>query len=402
MPTLFDLLSLFYVVIGARALWNLAKNWRAFTNGTLTAADKRLASDLAFFVFIPIGVLLHELGHAAATYQVGGTLDWLGGGFHYALFWGYVIPRGEFTPLQDWWIALSGNVVSVLYGFLPLVLLPFAHKTWQKYTLLTWARIQLGWSLVGYPLLTFAGFEGDWTTIYFTSPLLGIPVFVTQVGLVVTLWLIDRSEWVKRWEMKLNPGVAEQLRLLDAGIATHFDKSSRSLRVSPRSAPPEAIEAILARGNFFASHGQVELARADYRAALEVDPKNPRALFNLGQLEMMRKNYTAAEQKFRAILKAAENNTQIAGRAHYGLALCLYQRGKAKQSIAEFDQAIVHVPNIPEFYYWRGLAYRATRDDTNARSDLTRAAELAAATNPPLAEQARSMIRDASPRDASR
>ncbi len=390
MPTFFDLLSLFYVVIGARALWTLVKNWRAFTDAQLTPFDKQLASQLAFFVFIPIGVLFHELGHAAATYQVGGSIDWLNGGFHYALFWGYVQPLGRFSVLQDWWIALSGNLVSVLYGFLPLVILPFANKSWLKYTLVTLARIQLGWSLIGYPLLTFAGFEGDWTTIYFANPVLGIPVFVLQVALIVALWLIDRSQRVRRWEMKLNPGVGEQLRTLDAGIARHSQGAARGVPVSP-----QAVQAILARGNFFASNGQPDLARSDYRTVLKLDPQNSRALFNLGQLEMMRKNYSAAGKRFRTVLQAAAQDASIAGRAHYGLALCLYQSGKVKDAIAEFDQAVALIPNVPEFYYWRGMAYRATRDNASARSDLMRAAELAATTNPQLAQQARSMIGNA-------
>ncbi|MCI0476439.1 MAG: M50 family metallopeptidase, partial [Anaerolineales bacterium] len=112
---LFDIISLLYAFLGVRALWTLAKNWRAFTDAELTAFDRRLASDIAFFVFIPIGVFLHELGHALATLQVGGQVV----EFHYALFYGYVVPRGNFTPLQEWWIALSGNLVSVLFGFVP-------------------------------------------------------------------------------------------------------------------------------------------------------------------------------------------------------------------------------------------------------------------------------------------
>jgi len=145
---LFDLLSLFYAFLGVRAISTAIRNWRAFTDDQLTAFDRRLASELAFFVLVPIGVLFHELGHAAATYQVGGSINWLGGGFHYALFFGYVIPLGRFTALQDWWIALSGNLVSIAYGFLPLIFLRFAPRVWQKYLLLAFARIQLGWSVI--------------------------------------------------------------------------------------------------------------------------------------------------------------------------------------------------------------------------------------------------------------
>ena len=373
---LFDLLSLFYVFLGIRALWVLKQNWRAFTDDRLTAFDRNLATQLAFFVFIPIGVFFHELGHAAATYQVGGTIDWLNGGFHYALFWGYVIPIGRFTPLQDWWIALSGNLVSVVFGFLPLILIPFTRKNWIKYTIIQFARIQLGWSLIGYPLLTFAGFEGDWTTIYFTSPLLGVPLFISQAALVAALWLIDRRAWLRRWEIGLYGGTSDQLKSLDSAIA----------------ARPGVADPIIARGNFFATQNQIDLAIADYRAALKIDPQNPRALYNIGQIRLIQKRYGEAEKNFRAARAGAESDVQLAARVHYGLALCLLNRGLATKALPEFDQAIARDPNIPEFYYWRGTARRATRDALNAQNDFAHAAALAATTNPELAAKAREMM----------
>ncbi|MDE3089876.1 MAG: tetratricopeptide repeat protein [Chloroflexota bacterium] len=374
--SLFDLLSLFYVFIGLRAIWTLIKNWHAFTDDKLTAFDRQLASQIAFFVFIPIGVFFHELGHAAATYQVGGTIDWLGGGFHYALFWGYVVPLGRFTPLEDWWIALSGNLVSVIYGFLPLIFLRFTNKAWIKYTILSFARIQLGWSLVGYPLLTFAGFEGDWTTIYFTSLFLSIPLFVIHASLVAALWLFDRSTFVRRWEVGLYAGVGAQIRALDATIA----------------ARPGAVEPIITRGNFFASQNHIDLAIADYRAALKIDPQNSRALYNIGQLRLIQKRYTDAEKNFRAALARVESDPQLAARVHYGLGFCLYHHGGAAKALPEFDAAIARMPDVPEFYFWRGTARHATRDDANARNDFARAAQLAATTNPELAARAREML----------
>src|SRR5512143_1261880 len=220
MFTLFDLLSLFYVFVGARSLLTLRRHWREFTDADLTPFDRRLASELAFFVFIPFGVLFHELGHAVATYQVGGTIDWLGGGFHYALFWGYVVPEGHFTAQQDWWIALAGNLVSVIYGFLPLALLPLTKKNWLKFTILTFARIQLGWSLIGYPLLTLTGIDSDWSTIYSTRTLfVSAPLFVTHAALVAALWLVDRSQWLKRWELSLYGGGTDELQRLDEAVA---------------------------------------------------------------------------------------------------------------------------------------------------------------------------------------
>lgn len=380
---LFDLLSLLYIFLGARAVWTLAKNWRAFTDDQLTGFDRRLANEIAFFVFIPIGVFLHELGHAAATYQVGGTIDWFGGGFHYALFYGYVIPEGRFTVLEDWWISLAGNLVSVVYGFIPLIFLRFTHQAWIKYTILSFARIQLGWSLVGYPLLTFAGFEGDWTTIYFTSPFLSIPLFITHASLILALFLIDRSTAVKRWEVSLYAGAREQIQRLDANIArsaapSHGTTGYYASDYSPRDvASPNAIDPIIERGNYFASQNQFDLAIADYRAALKIDPQNSRALYNIGQIRLMQKRYSDAEKNFRAALARAESDVSLAARVHFGLGFCLYHRGGAKQALPEFDAAIARDATVPEFFFWRGTARRALGDEQNAQNDFKRAEELA-------------------------
>ncbi|MBI5303681.1 MAG: tetratricopeptide repeat protein [Chloroflexi bacterium] len=369
---LFDLLSIFYAVLGVRALWTLKQNWRAFTDDELSPFDRRLASELAFFVLVPIGVFLHELGHAAATYQMGGTIDWFGGGFHYALFFGYVIPRGRFTDLQDWWISLAGNLVSVIFGFALLLLTRVSNRAWFKYTMLASARIQLGWALVGYPLITFAGFEGDWQTIYFALPNLGVAVFIAQAILVIGLFLLDRSAWVKRWEVSLDTHARDELRKLDNAIA----------------ARPGTPDPIIERGNFFAAYGHAESAIAEYRAAAKLDPGNPRALYNIGQMRQMQKRYTDAEKYFREALPRAGNN---AAGVHHSLALALFHRGKIADAMREFDAAIAQNPNVAEFFFWRGNARRAHRDDTGARSDFAHVLELAV-DNPELVARAKELL----------
>ncbi len=352
---LFDLLSLLYAFLGVRALWTLAKNWRAFTDDELTAFDRRLASEIAFFVFIPIGVLLHELGHALATLQVGGQVI----EFHYALFYGYVVPVGNFSDLQKWWISLSGNLVSIVLGFVPIALLAITRKPWIKYTMLALARIQLGWALVGYPLLTLAGFHGDWRTIYGTSWLLTIPLGVAHAALVLALWLLDRSAFVKRWEVSLYAGARDHLKQLDNAIA----------------ARPGALDPIVARGNFFASQNQFDLALVDYRTALKIDPQNSRALYNIGQIRLIQKRYTDGEKHFRAAL-ARVSDPALGARAHFGLGLCIYHHRGAKQALPEFDAAILRDATVPEFFFWRGTARRALGDEANAQLDFARAEQL--------------------------
>src|SRR5688572_25246786 len=79
-----------------------------------------IAVSFILLLLIPIGVLLHELGHALATWQVGGQVR----EFQWRVFWGYIVPEGSFSPTEDWWISLSGNLVSVALGLLAIPLVP--------------------------------------------------------------------------------------------------------------------------------------------------------------------------------------------------------------------------------------------------------------------------------------
>ncbi|MCH7928445.1 MAG: hypothetical protein IID03_10765 [Candidatus Dadabacteria bacterium] len=74
MFTAFDLISIFYCVIAIGVIRRLIKNWEPFWDDVITPFDTRLVTEVSFFILIPIGVLLHELGHAVATWQAGGTV----------------------------------------------------------------------------------------------------------------------------------------------------------------------------------------------------------------------------------------------------------------------------------------------------------------------------------------
>src|SRR5215218_1951435 len=119
-----DLIALLYLVLGIRPVVSAWRERRSLFDNEVTPCDRYLLSQLAFYVLVPPGVLLHEFAHAVATWQVGGEVV----GFHYALFYGYVIPVGNFTPLQEWWIALSGNLVSIVYGLLAIPLIRVVSK----------------------------------------------------------------------------------------------------------------------------------------------------------------------------------------------------------------------------------------------------------------------------------
>lgn len=162
MLSIFDIISVFYCIVAVGVIRRLIKNRESFWDDDITPQDRRLVTEVSFFILIPVGVLLHELGHALATWQVGGTVV----DFEWRIFWGYIIPEGIFTQTQRWWIALSGNLVSVLIGIIPLLIVNHVRKEIIREILLYFAKIELIYSLIFYPAFSFVGFMGDWVRIY--------------------------------------------------------------------------------------------------------------------------------------------------------------------------------------------------------------------------------------------
>src|SRR5918998_1061607 len=175
----FALISLFYVILGVRLIYQLARNFRQTFDRNFTHEDRLLVDQAAFFVLLPIAVALHELGHAVAIWLYGGQV--LGWGFFG--FAGYVAfdPR-DFSDAQQIVIAAAGTVVNLLLAAVAVALVflkrpPLRAAINQLLIQFTW--ISLLNALVVYPLLDIAsGLNGDWTQMYdpflnFTSGLNG-------------------------------------------------------------------------------------------------------------------------------------------------------------------------------------------------------------------------------------
>jgi hypothetical protein len=54
----FTPLSLIYLFGAGYTVFQMAKGWRQFRSGQLTTFNRRLASGIAFFLLVPVGVLL--------------------------------------------------------------------------------------------------------------------------------------------------------------------------------------------------------------------------------------------------------------------------------------------------------------------------------------------------------
>jgi hypothetical protein len=196
----FSSLSIIYFIGAGVTVYGLARGWRDFWDDKLTPRDYQLAGGAAFFLLVPIGVLLHEFGHMLAAWSTGAEVLSLG----YFLYWGYVsyIPATG-DPLAEWYVSLAGNAFSYFLGIACLIAavrfvrLPVILRV----VLLQLGILEIAQTLIFYPLLDLdPNFNGDWESIYFfRAPIAsGITAAIHVVSLAAFVFFINRNSTARR------------------------------------------------------------------------------------------------------------------------------------------------------------------------------------------------------------
>lgn len=191
MTGLFNLLALLYIGRAVQLAVQVARNWNVVRQEPLTREKQRLAEQAAFFLGVPPAVFVHELAHAVAVLAFGGQVAEFG----YRVFWGYVVPQGSFTALQNWIIALVGTLGSLGFGaLLWLVLRRHDSRTVQYFGLRAF-RFQIYFSLLYYPIFSLFLPIGDWRMIYdfATTPILSGATLIVHGLLLLLFWRADRA-----------------------------------------------------------------------------------------------------------------------------------------------------------------------------------------------------------------
>ena len=204
----FALISLFYVILGVRVIFQLVRNFRQTFDRNFTHQDRMLVDQASFFVLLPVAVALHEIGHAVAIQLYGGeVLDW---GFYG--FAGYVaFDPHEFTDAQQIVVAAAGNLVNLLLAAIALALVflrrpPFRAAINQLLIQFTW--ISLLNALVVYPVLDIvSGLNGDWAQMYsFSVPTLSLAILVIHLLVLAALFWAWKSPTMRARVARLTGG----------------------------------------------------------------------------------------------------------------------------------------------------------------------------------------------------
>lgn len=204
---LFNVLALLYIGRAVQLAIQIFRNWTALRQEPLTREKQRLAEQAAFFLGVPPAVFVHELAHALAIIVFGGSVAEFG----YRVFWGYVVPVGEFTAVQNWIIAIAGTIGSLAFGALVWLVARRSDSRTLRYFGLRAFRFQIYFSLLYYPIFSMFLPIGDWRTIYNFSatPILSAATAVVHAVLLFLFWRTDRAG---AFEMAAFNSTADQAR----------------------------------------------------------------------------------------------------------------------------------------------------------------------------------------------
>jgi len=353
-----DGISFLYALRSLYIVGRLFKNWRAFWDAEFSAADRALANDLAFFVLIPIGVFLHEAGHALATWQVGGEVV----EFQWRVFWGFIIPSGAFTPVQEWWIAFSGPLVSILIGLLPIPFLLWVRRGVWSELLYAFIKHELFYALVWYPILSFIGFGGDWVRIYdFSIAPYAHLTLVVHLVLLYGLWRLNHSAWASRWRLAREP---------EAWVA--WQKLEAASQASPGAVTPLTQLAFLSN-----RIKEPDLATHYLKQAQRMAPDHPEVKVAQAFIAFGRKQYRQAEKAAEAAL-AGNLSPETRANLHRILAFSFMEAGRQEKALAQFNLALEFWPTNSNLYHWRAILKRAMGRRDEACLDFEAAAQHAA------------------------
>ena len=141
---------------------------------------------------------------------------------------------------------------------------------------------------------------------------------------------------------KIAPPYAQALVGESISILESNPKQAESLLQKAIELDPTNAEAFYNLGKLYTSKKEYAKAIQAYDKAIDLDPSSPHAFFNLGFLYYGRKDYSKAEALF---LKVTELQPAYLDEAYFNLAVVQNLQGKKKESIGNLERALEVNPN---------------------------------------------------------
>lgn len=126
------------------------------------------------------------------------------------------------------------------------------------------------------------------------------------------------------------------------------------------------VAALTGRGTCLMTLNKVEEAEADYEKALEMEPANLEARYNLGFIKESKNDLKAAIEHYKQAVLIAPNHAW----AHNNLGNCLTRSGKKKEAVEHFKLASENAPNHIESRYNLGVLLTEMGKADEARNAL--------------------------------
>jgi tetratricopeptide (TPR) repeat protein len=217
---LFTLLSFVYVWRGIKLANMMWRSWAQLAADPLTSIKKKIAEDASFYIFVPVGVFIHEMGHAIVVWFFGGKVVEFG----YFFYWGYVLPNQAFNDWQAWLLSLAGTLGNVFFALAIYFWTRNNASHWVRFLGRRVVRFQIFFAFIYYPIFTALLAFGDWRTIYDfgATPVLSGITAVFHAGVLLLYFLLDRRGWFEEIGYESAEIQQRQVIILGRG-ATHPD-----------------------------------------------------------------------------------------------------------------------------------------------------------------------------------
>ena len=344
------------LVLGLAALVtlvSLVRSWRSFWDDDFTAADRGLGTQVAIFLVPPVVVLIHELGHVAAVLAVGAeVLD-----FHYGLFEGSVSVGGRLTAAQNWFVALAGNLAGAGLGLVMALAGVKGARLRRplRHVLILGGILEVGFTLVGYPLLSITAGFGDWLQIYDfqRTPRLSLITLVLHVSALAAGWRWWRGP-VRRVQFAVDSGEAGELARLERAVAER----------------PGDVGLWLDLATVYARHGNGGLARTALDQGAAACPESARLHLARTRLAVIEERWHQAMVAAEEGLRATDTDTGTTQRLWANLGLAFASMERPTHALAAFENVEPPVADDARVRYGRGLARLGAGDSPGGRADL--------------------------------